>query len=91
MSWVEKVSGVSIPILNNYCWIKAKTLEFKDTSTKINNVQAIQIDHSTIPSFMYLIQEGDERLVYTGDFRGQIFSPDKGQLPTKKAITILKK
>ncbi|MDI6751874.1 MAG: MBL fold metallo-hydrolase RNA specificity domain-containing protein [bacterium] len=70
---------------------KAKALEFKDTSTKINNVQTIQIDHSTIPSFMYLIQEGDERLVYTGDFRGQIFSPDKGQLPTTKAINILKK
>jgi ribonuclease J len=70
---------------------KAKALEFKDTSTKINNVQAIQIDHSTIPSFMYLIQEGDERLVYTGDFRGQIFSPDKGQFPTTKAIAILKK
>ena len=70
---------------------KAKALEFKDTSTKINNVQTIQTDHSTTPSFMYLIQEGNERLVYTGDFRGMVFSPDKGQFPTTKAITILKK
>lgn len=86
----EKEYGFKFGTIKNVL-SKAKALEFKDTSTKINNVQAIQIDHSTIPSFMYLIKEGNEKLVYTGDFRGMVFSPDKGQFPTTKAITVLKK
>ena len=86
----EKEYGFSFKTIKDLL-SKANKLEFKDTSTKIHNVQTIQIDHSTIPSFIYLIQEGDERLVYSGDFRGMVFSPDKGQLPTTKAITILKK
>lgn len=69
----------------------ANTLEFKNKSTKIGNVRAIQVDHSTIPSFVYLIQEGDERLIYTGDFRGRLFFSGKGQLPTHGAINELKK
>ncbi len=69
---------------------RANTLEFKNKSTKIGNVRAIQVDHSTIPSFVYLIQEGDERLIYTGDFRGRLFSSGKGQLPTHGAINELK-
>ncbi|MFQ6015441.1 MAG: MBL fold metallo-hydrolase [Anaerolineae bacterium] len=65
-------------------------LGYKDYHRTLGKVQAIQVDHSTTPSFMFLFEVGGQRLVYTGDFRGVLTAEGGTFLPSSEGKEALR-
>ena len=66
--------------------IKAKTFKFgEDIQIKDLKVSSYRVDHSAYNSAMFVITDGEEKVLYTGDFRDNGYTGDK-LIPTIKEI-----
>lgn len=66
--------------------VKVKTFKFEQDITIRNlKVTPFRVDHSAYNSAMFLIDDGKERAIYTGDFRNNGYSGNK-LLPTFRSI-----
>ncbi len=66
--------------------INAKTFKFgEDIQIKDLKVTSYRVDHSAYNSAMFVITDGEEKALYTGDFRDNGYTGDK-LIPTIKEI-----